>query len=225
MIAPWGFVIANGAYAWSTRNGGSDETGADALALAAAHPGLLRVAVVAAMAGSLLIVPAVLGAMRLIRSRAAWLGLIGGSLMIAGYICYLGINATGFEQIAMAEHGGPLDAFAEVLDTGQQDPAGMWIFLLFVAGNLIGTALLAVALLRSRAVPAWAALAVLAWPVLHVTGLVVGSEWFEVTGAVLQAIGFAVVAGAVLRTRDGEAEPERVAPARPTAPAAGSVGG
>ncbi|GGQ28991.1 hypothetical protein [Streptosporangium pseudovulgare] len=36
--APWGFVVANGAYAWATRAGGGDGTGAEALALAAAGP-------------------------------------------------------------------------------------------------------------------------------------------------------------------------------------------
>ena len=41
----------------------------------------------------------------------------------------------------------------------------------------------------------------MAWPPLHVIGLVVGNEWFEVIGAVLQAVGFAAIAVAVLRGR------------------------
>jgi hypothetical protein len=216
IVAPWGFVIANACYAWATRDGGSDQNGAETLALAAAHPGLLRIAVVAAMVGSLLIVPAVLGAIRLTRARAPRLGLAGGTLMIAGYVCYLGINGTGFEQLAMAEHGGPLGAFAEVIDAGQQDAAGLWVFLLFVLGNLVGTALLGVALLRSRAVPAWAAVAVLAWPVLHVAGLVAGSEWFEVTGAALQALGLAAAGMAVLRSGAGRPAGRPAQTAAPT---------
>ena len=31
-VAPWGFVVCNAAYAWAIRNGGSDESGAAALA-------------------------------------------------------------------------------------------------------------------------------------------------------------------------------------------------
>jgi hydrogenase/urease accessory protein HupE len=68
-----------------------------------------------------------------------------------------------------------------------------------VLGNLVGTLLLGLALLRSRAVPAWAAVAVMCWPPLHVAGLVAGSEWYEVTGALLQAVGFVVTGVAVLR--------------------------
>jgi hypothetical protein len=37
------------------------------------------------------------------------------------------------------------------------------------------------------------------WPVLHVGGLIIGGEVLEVIGAVLQAIGFAGLAAAVLR--------------------------
>jgi hypothetical protein len=37
------------------------------------------------------------------------------------------------------------------------------------------------------------------WPPLHIAGLFVGGEALEVIGAVLQAIGFAGVAAAVLR--------------------------
>ena len=62
ILAPWGFLIANVTYAWMIRNGGSDETGAQALALAAAGPDLLRLGIVAGMIGCLLIIPAVLTA-------------------------------------------------------------------------------------------------------------------------------------------------------------------
>ncbi|HET9778824.1 MAG TPA: hypothetical protein VFP81_06025 [Propionibacteriaceae bacterium] len=34
VVAPGGFVIANASYAWMIRHGGSDSTGAEALALA-----------------------------------------------------------------------------------------------------------------------------------------------------------------------------------------------
>ena len=49
--------------------------------------------------------------------------------------------------------------------------------------------------------PPWAALAIMTWPPLHVIGLVVGTEVFEVAGAVLQALGSAAIAVGVLRGR------------------------
>jgi hypothetical protein len=42
---------------------------------------------------------------------------------------------------------------------------------------------------------------------LHITGLLMSSEWYEVTGGVLQALGFAALAAAVLRTRDADWDP------------------
>ncbi len=51
---------------------------------------------------------------------------------------------------------------------------------------------LGLALLRARVVPFWAAAGIMAWPTLHVIGLVAGTEWFEVAGALAQAAGLAV---------------------------------
>ena len=73
---------------------------------------------------------------------------------------------------------------------------------LFIIGNLLGTALFAMGLLVSKAAPAWAALGILMWPVLHVVGLVFfGNEVPQVIGALLQAIGFAGCAAVLLRRR------------------------
>ncbi|MFE9654983.1 hypothetical protein [Micromonospora sp. NPDC006431] len=198
LLAPWGFVVANAAYAWATRDGGSDETGADALALAAAHPAPLRVSTIAALLGCLLIIPAALGAIGFTRHRANRLGLIGGSLMIAGYVAYFGAVMRGFVDLAMAERGGPTGDYAAVLDAAGE-AAIPWL-LLFVAGNILGTLLLGIALLRARTAPAWAAATICCWPVLHVTGLIAGTEWFEVAGATLQAVGFAALAIRLART-------------------------
>ena len=96
--------------------------------------------------------------------------------------------------------------YAAVIDASQAEPWTTWVFLMFVAGNLVGTTLFAIGLLRSRAVPVWAALCILAWPPFHVIGLAVfGNEIPQVIGAVLQALGFAgcaaVLSGLVKPTR------------------------
>jgi hypothetical protein len=201
LLAPWGFVITNACYAYAIRNGGSDETGAEALALTAAtSPLLLRVMLTAGMIGCLLLIPAVLGALRL--APASRLVLIGGSAMIAGYVCYLAVLHSNFITLAMVAHGGPMADYAAVIDGSEAEPWTSWVFLVFVAGNLVGTVLFAVGLLRSRSVPVWAALGILAWPPCHVVGLVFfGNEVPQVIGAVLQAIGFAGCAAALWRDR------------------------
>jgi hypothetical protein len=202
ILAPWGFVITNASYAWMIRNGGSDETGAKALALAAAGPELLRLCLVAGMIGCLLIIPAVMTALTLAwRSRLAF---VGGSLMIAGYVCYFGVLLSNVTIITMAEHGGPLADFAAVIDASQSDTATGWVFPIFIVGNLLGTLLFAIGLLRSHTVPIWAAILIMLWPPLHVAGLFLGGEVLEVIGAMLQAIGFAGLAAAVLRRSSQE---------------------
>ena len=203
VLAPWGFVITNATYAWMIRNGGSDETGADALSLAAAGPDLLRLGIVAGMIACLLIIPAVLTALRL--ARQSRLAFVGGSLMIAGYVCYFGVLLSNMIIFAMAERGGPIADYAAVIDASQADLSTAWVFPIFIVGNLLGTVFFAIGLLRSRMVPVWAAILIMVWPPLHVAGLFLGGEVLEVLGAVLQAIGFAGVAAAVLRRSNQEA--------------------
>ncbi|MFT4166566.1 MAG: hypothetical protein QM650_15105 [Microlunatus sp.] len=190
LLAPWGFAITNLCYAVAIRGGGSDSTGAESIALFGAHPTLVRVGVTAGMIGCILLVPAVLGLFRLAPASTAVL--VGGSLMIAGYICYFAVLHSSFIVVAMAGLGGDPTRFAAAIDASQADPWPLWVFLVFVLGNLVGTLVLAIGLLRSRAVPTWAAIAIGLWPPLHVIGLVFfGNEVPQVIGAVLQALGFA----------------------------------
>ena len=196
LLAPWGFVITNTCYLLAIRGGGSDETGAAALALYGAHPDLVRFGSIAGMIGCLLLVPAVLGLLR--AARNSWLVLIGGALMVAGYVCYFSVLSSGFLTLAMTERGDHPADYAAVIDAAQAESG--WVFLIFVLGNLGGTAVLAAGLLASQAVPVWAALGILAWPPLHVIGLLFfGNEVPQVIGAVLQAVGFAGCAVTLLR--------------------------
>jgi hypothetical protein len=189
VIGPWGFVAANASYAWATRHGGSDSDGPSTLALYAQVPDLVRFALVAAMVACLLIGPAIAAGMR--TAARSWLAFVGGTLMIGGYICYFGVANVSALQLAMAVHGGPVSDFAAVIDAS--DPAFSWTFFLFIVGNLLGTVLFAIGLLRSRALPVWACVLILCWPVSHVLGLSIGTEVPEVIGGALQAVGFAVL--------------------------------
>jgi len=201
-LAPWCWVVANTAYLLAIRQGGSDADGAAALALYGQHPTLVRVSVVAVMLGGLLVVPAVAGFYRLAGERLAVV--LGGGLMAAGYIAYGGLGPLTGLQLVMAEHGGPMTDFAAVIDAGQADWTTAWAFLLFVAGNLLGTTVLAIGLWQARTVPIWVPACLLAWPVLHVIGLVFfGNEVPQVIGAVIQAVGFGACAWLVAGRPEG----------------------
>lgn len=203
VVAPWAYVVANALYAWMIRDGGSDSTGAGSLEIAAQYPDTTRTLLVLVVLGGLLMVPALLGMMRLTPygTRGARLARFGAGAMVLGYLCYSAVGFTGYIQVAMAERGGPVDDYAAVLDASMRDPAALWVFLVFVFGNLIGTLVLVAGLLRAGAVPRWVAVCIASWPVLHVFGLtVMTNELPQVVGATLMAAGFAG-AGRVLATR------------------------
>lgn len=198
-LAPWFLVACNAGWAMAQAAGASDQTGADALAAAAAHPALLHAVVLFGMLGALLMIPAALGAARTAGRGAAKLSFIAGTLVAAGYACYFAVLLTDLTTLAMVRVGGPMADFAGVLDARQRDAAGIWVFLLFVLGSLVGTVLLGLALWRSRSIARWAAAAIMVWPPMHVVGLAAGVEWFEVAGAALQGLGFAAVGVGLLR--------------------------
>lgn len=201
-LAPWCWVIANTAYLLSIRDGGNDLDGAAALALSAEHPELRRITILAVMLGGILIVPAVMGLFRLAPSSRSVT--IGGSMMVAGYICYAAIASPGATTLAMVEVAGPTPEMAAILDAAQGDPWWAWALGVFVLGNIVGTLILAVGLFRSRSVVRWAPLAIACWPVAHVVGLIAfHNEVPQVSGALAQAAGFAACAVALRRPLAG----------------------
>lgn len=215
-VVPWTWALANFCYMLAIRSGGSDETGASTLALAAQHPTLLRVAVVSTMVGAVIVVPAILGFYRLAGDRLAVV--VGGAMMAAGYVCYGMVNSSALQQVTMAEHGGPTQDFAAVIDASMMSLWGAWLFIVFALGNLIGTLVLAVGLWRAHVTPRWVPLAIACWPVLHVLGLIfTRNEVPQVVGAVVQAVGFgacAVLAAGRTRPQSASTSPRSYAAAR-----------
>lgn len=194
-------VVTNALYSWATRDGGGDTgTGDQTLGFYGAHAQEMLVATVASLIGSLLVVPGILAALKVLRGSKPRLSLIAGILMIAGYVSYFGIVFTNFITIALAQ--GQVDAGA-ALDAAQGSVA-IGFFLIFVVGNIIGTALLGLAVILSKTLSWLAGAAILAWPVSHIVGLTVGSEWFEVAGGTLEVVGLAVVAAAALRMSNAQ---------------------
>jgi hypothetical protein len=197
--APWFIVLSETGHSIANPRGKNDIDPAVALAIAQDHPSMLRWSSFAALVGALLLVPAVMGVMRLVRIHAAWLGLVAGVLTAAGYICYFGLVLQGaFTEAAMAAVGGSAGQNVAVLRAAMDDPLGTgWVGPAFVLGNIVGTFLLGLALIRARTAGRWAGYGLLAWSVLHVLSF---SPWVEVAGATAQALGFAAAAVALLRS-------------------------
>ncbi len=197
IVAPWLIVLGETAHALINTRGKDDIDPSVALALTSDHVTAMRWASVATMIGAILLVPAVLGVMRLVRARAARLGLVGGVLTALGYICYFALVFQGSgTQVAMVDVGGPRAHDVDVLQQFMDQPMTLWVGPVFVLGNLVGTFLLGLALLRARTAGRLAGYALMVWPVLHVLSF---SPWVEVVAAVAQAIALALAAAALLR--------------------------
>ena len=195
-LAPWLIVVAETGNALATTSGEDDLDPAVSLAVTAEHLTLQRWSSFAALLGALALVPAVLGVMRLVRTGAARLGLVGGVLTATGYICYFALVFQGaFTEVAMVTTGGSTSQDVAVLTAFMDEPLGaMWVGPLFVLGNVVGTFLLGLALVRARSAGRVAGYGLIAWSVLHVVGV----PFSEVVGATAQAIGFALAARALL---------------------------
>ena len=210
VVAPWLIVIAETGNALTNPHGQDDiSDNAEGLALTAEHLTTNQWASFVDMLGAILLVPAVLGVMRLVRIRAARLGLIGGVLTALGYVCYFGLVFQGAgTEVAMVTTGGSTAQNVEILDQFMKQPMTAWAGPVFVLGNIVGTFLLGLALVRARTTARLAGYGLMAWPVLHVLSF---SPFVEVAAALAQAGGLALAATALLRGA-GAADEEQPRP-------------
>jgi hypothetical protein len=156
--------------------------------------------------GILTLVPGAYFVGRLTRRRAPWLTAIALFLVVPGYLA-LPWAASSDMFIWSAGTAG-LDpaaiARASEVTHGSTDIAGF----VFVAGHVLGTILLGIAMWRSRIVPRWAAVATaISQPIHVIAAVVLDSHTLDLVGWGLQAAGFAAVGWAILRMRDEDWEP------------------
>lgn len=193
-------LVCNALYAVaSTGNAGDSGSAAESLRFYADHADEMLVATVFALVGSLLAIPGLLAALKVLRPTRPMLALWAVVLMIAGYTCYFGAVFTNFDEIALAT--SRVDAGA-ALDASGAAHAALPFGLLFVVGNLLGTLLLGLAVVLSRALPWWAGGLIMGWTAGHVVNIVGGGEWFAVAGGALEIAGLCVIAAHALRTPD-----------------------
>lgn len=201
-------LLCNSTYAWVSTDSGLTDTGvrSEALAMYGRYPAAFLLMTVFAMVGVLVMIPGLLAALRVLRPHKPRLALTAVTVMIAGYICYFGIVMTNFETVALAEYSAahPGAELGEIFDASPVYAAQVPFFLLFVVGNLLGTVLLGLAVILSRALPWYAGALIMGWTVGHLLNLFGGGEWFAVAGGALEITGLAIVAAAALRTSDAE---------------------
>ena len=140
-----------------------------------AHPTRFLISSLLDLLWLLLLIPAVLGLLHLLlRSGCALLGHIGCGLVLAGAVgaaAYRGVNLAQL-QVAQSDldQGQVLAAF------GQASLGSVLVMLIRAIGLVIGYALLAVGLWRTRAAPRGASGLIVAFLVVDIVGLVAGGN-------------------------------------------------
>jgi hypothetical protein len=156
--------------------------------------------------GILTLVPGAYVVGRLTRRRAPLLTAIALLLVIPGYLV-LPWMASGDIFTWSAGTAG-LDPAAITRAAEVTHPTMDIAGFVFVAGHVIGTILLGIAMWRSRIVARWAAVATaISQPIHAIAAIVVVSHTLDLIGWGLQAAGFAAVGWAILRMRDEDWEP------------------
>jgi hypothetical protein len=146
------------------------------LAVIAAHPDRWYWFTILLLAGGLLLVPALLGIAIVVRERSPRLGEIGGWLAILGALIAIGDVMSQLTLWQMVTPGADRAQMTALL-VRTDDAAGVAnVYTVGGLAILIGTVLLTIGLIRSRVVPAWAALALTAAVVVNLVGFTVASD-------------------------------------------------
>jgi hypothetical protein len=139
-----------------------------------AHPTRFFIANLLDLLWLLLLIPAVLGLLHLLRSGGALLGHIGCGFVLAGTVgaaAYRGVNLGQLQVVeSTLKQGQVLTAF------GQPSLGSILVMLLSAIGLVIGYALLAVGLWRTRAAPRGASALIVAFLVVDIVGLAAGGN-------------------------------------------------
>jgi hypothetical protein len=141
----------------------------------------------------------------LTRRRTPTLTTVAMFLAVPGYIAlfsgaygdvlaYATATVPGIDRETAFQLGSGMEASAQAGVIG-------WIF---VAGHLLGTVLLGIALWRSRLAPTWLAIGLTVSQPIHLTSVLTGIRWLDLIGWGLTGVGFGWAAWRLLRTRDAD---------------------
>jgi hypothetical protein len=154
-----------------------------------------------ALVSIVVMVPALLGLMHMLRQRQVALGHIGGGLAMIGLLALVGIVAMEIVMWQLVSEGDR--AAAVTLLQALQESAGFLIpFALMSFGFAIGMALLAVGLYRARAVQSWMAVCVGVGSILFGFGIATAMNWLTIVAAAFLVVGLGSIGRMVLRETD-----------------------
>lgn len=182
---------------------GIADDGPDAVAAIAAHPDRQSLCVWLGLVALLTLVPAVLAVGRLTRRTAPRLTAAALVLLVPGYLMVGLLVSSDAMAWYGVEEGLDRATVTELFSHGHLATgvaAGI-----FVAGHVVGTILLGLAMWHSGAVPRWVAvITVIAQPTHFVAAVIVGSPTLDLVGWGMNAVAFAACSVAILRMSDDD---------------------
>jgi uncharacterized membrane protein len=184
----------------------SDNDAGAILAATAEHQDRFYISTVLAIAGAVLLLPALLGLMHMLREKQVALGHVGGGLSLLGNLAFMLFFGVSLMQWQMVRGGADTGEMTALLDRFMNTTGSAVFFFLSLAFT-IGMVVLAVGLYRARAVHWSTAGALAIGAVVLQVAFFVGNTagWYIVASAIL-LVGFATVGRMVLLETDEEWE-------------------
>jgi len=179
------------------------------LAVIARHPDRFYIFSLLGLVSAIVLVPALLGLMHLLRERAPGWGYIGGSLMMLGNLLSIGDWMGNFVQWQMAAPSGDRAEMTALLTRLDDTPGSALPLQLSGFAFLLGTAVLAIGLYRARTVPAWVALGLVGGIVANLAGFVASSVALLIASSAVLLAALGWIGGIVLTQSDTHRERTR----------------
>jgi len=190
------------------------------VAAIAAHPDRFYVYALAILLSSYLSVPAFFGVMAVLRERAPLWTVVAGGLAQFGLLVAIGDGATELLYWQMGAPGADRGQMAALADRYENAAGVSLIYSLGGLAIVVGTLLLAVATWRTRVVPRWSAVALLAGTIANIAGFTIASQPVLAASYVLLLAAFAPFAARLLRAAASSASGRAVPDVAASAPVA-----
>jgi hypothetical protein len=176
------------------------------LSVAADHVDRFYIANLLALVGLMLVVPAVLGVMHMLRERRPQYSAAGGGLALIGVFASMVGQGVAFVMWEMARHGGDSAANTTVIDRVIHDSGT--VIPIYVLGyvGVLGVVVLAAGLYLSRVVDWWMALFFAAGVVCINIAFPAGVLALAIVGSALMLVGLGSMGLMVLRETDADWE-------------------
>jgi hypothetical protein len=188
-------------------------TEAAQIAVIAGHPTRYYLFTILILGSSMLLVPALIGLMRMSAAGSPRLSNIGGALSLFGALIAVGDSTSQLVIWQMGAGGADRAQMAALLHRFDNVAGASIVFSIGGLAVVLGIVLLSIALYRAQAVPAWACVGLVAGTVLNVVGFSAASLSVLIFSSVVLLAAFGWIGWLVL-TGGPEAD-ALVAPAWP----------